>query len=78
MKLEKHKNLWEECRFYWREIDDGTLNFDRVNIEVHLFSDVISVPSYKIKCLPSDSWKSLTSGGFTGQVCGSMGGGGEP
>ncbi|XP_010057119.2 insulin-degrading enzyme-like 1, peroxisomal [Eucalyptus grandis] len=29
MKLEKHKNLREECAFYWREISDGTLKFDR-------------------------------------------------
>ncbi|XP_074569326.1 insulin-degrading enzyme-like 1, peroxisomal isoform X2 [Curcuma longa] len=34
MKLEKFKNLWEESAFYWREIDDGTLKFDRVDSEV--------------------------------------------
>ena len=34
MKLEKHKNLREECRFYWREISDGTLKFDRRESEV--------------------------------------------
>ncbi|KDP26057.1 hypothetical protein JCGZ_21090 [Jatropha curcas] len=34
MKLEKHKNLREESRFYWREIDDGTLKFDRRDSEV--------------------------------------------
>lgn len=33
-KLEKHKNLREESRFYWREIDDGTLKFDRKEVEV--------------------------------------------
>ncbi|XP_075638112.1 insulin-degrading enzyme-like 1, peroxisomal [Castanea sativa] len=34
MKLEKHKNLREECRFYWGEISDGTLKFDRRESEV--------------------------------------------
>ncbi|GLT74479.1 hypothetical protein SLA2020_462740 [Shorea laevis] len=34
MKLEKHKNLREESRFYWREISDGTLKFDRKEVEV--------------------------------------------
>ncbi|KAK6945293.1 Peptidase M16, N-terminal [Dillenia turbinata] len=34
MKLEKHKNLKEESRFYWREICDGTLKFDRRESEV--------------------------------------------
>ncbi|CBI29843.3 insulin-degrading enzyme-like 1, peroxisomal [Vitis vinifera] len=34
MKLEKHKNLREESGFYWREIYDGTLKFDRREAEV--------------------------------------------
>ncbi|GLT96004.1 hypothetical protein SLE2022_136540 [Rubroshorea leprosula] len=34
MKLEKHKNLREESRFYWKEIADGTLKFDRIENEV--------------------------------------------
>ena len=34
MKLEKHKNLREESRFYWREIFDGTLKFERREREV--------------------------------------------
>ncbi|CAK7342584.1 unnamed protein product [Dovyalis caffra] len=34
MKLEKHKNLREESAFYWREISDGTLKFDRRECEV--------------------------------------------
>lgn len=34
MKLEKHKNLREESGFYWREISDGTLKFDRKEREV--------------------------------------------
>ncbi|KAJ4706408.1 insulin-degrading enzyme-like 1, peroxisomal [Melia azedarach] len=34
MKLEKHKNLREESGFYWREISDGTLKFDRREAEV--------------------------------------------
>jgi hypothetical protein len=34
MKLEKHKNLREESGFYWREIHDGTIKFDRKESEV--------------------------------------------
>lgn len=34
MKLEKHKNLREESAFFWREISDGTLKFDRRECEV--------------------------------------------
>lgn len=34
MKLEKHKNLREESAFFWREISDGTLRFDRRDYEV--------------------------------------------
>ncbi|CAA0837441.1 Zinc-metallopeptidase- peroxisomal [Striga hermonthica] len=34
LKLEKHKNLREESGFYWREISDGTLKFDRREREV--------------------------------------------
>ncbi|KAK8473442.1 hypothetical protein PHAVU_001G133200 [Phaseolus vulgaris] len=34
MKLEKHKNLREESSFFWREINDGTLRFDRRDYEV--------------------------------------------
>ncbi|XP_052289274.1 insulin-degrading enzyme-like 1, peroxisomal isoform X3 [Citrus sinensis] len=33
MKLEKHKNLKEESGFYWREISDGILKFDRREVE---------------------------------------------
>nr|XP_043635707.1 insulin-degrading enzyme-like 1, peroxisomal [Erigeron canadensis] len=34
MKLEKHKNLREESSQFWREIQDGTLKFDRKDHEV--------------------------------------------
>ncbi|XP_022982829.1 insulin-degrading enzyme-like 1, peroxisomal [Cucurbita maxima] len=34
MKLEKFKNLREESGFYWREIADGTMKFDRRESEV--------------------------------------------
>ncbi|KAJ4971577.1 hypothetical protein NE237_004676 [Protea cynaroides] len=34
MKLEKHKNLQEESAFYWQEIIDGTLKFDRRESEI--------------------------------------------
>lgn len=34
MKLEKHKNLREESNFYWSEVFNGTLKFDRKEAEV--------------------------------------------
>ncbi|XP_010523876.1 PREDICTED: insulin-degrading enzyme-like 1, peroxisomal [Tarenaya hassleriana] len=34
MKLEKHKNLKEESWFYWQEIQNGTLRFNRRDAEV--------------------------------------------
>lgn len=34
MKMEKHKNLWEEGDFYWGEIYGGSFQFDRVQVEV--------------------------------------------
>ncbi|KAL0805652.1 hypothetical protein Bca101_098143 [Brassica carinata] len=34
IKLEKHKNLNEESMFYWREIQNGTLKFNRRDAEV--------------------------------------------
>ncbi|KAL1225571.1 Insulin-degrading enzyme-like 2 [Cardamine amara subsp. amara] len=34
MKLEKHKNLSEESWFYWGEIQNGTLKFNRKEAEV--------------------------------------------
>lgn len=40
MKLEKHKNLREESSFYWREIADGTLNFNRREDEVAALRDL--------------------------------------
>ncbi|KAK7336558.1 hypothetical protein VNO77_17103 [Canavalia gladiata] len=36
VKLEKHKNLREESAFFWREIRDGTLRFDRRDHEVEV------------------------------------------
>ncbi|KAG0474050.1 hypothetical protein HPP92_015907 [Vanilla planifolia] len=40
MKQEKHKNLWEESSFYWREMVDGTLKFDRRESEVAALKDL--------------------------------------
>lgn len=34
MKLEKYKNLREESAFFWGEIAEGTLKFDRKEAEV--------------------------------------------
>ncbi|ONK75239.1 uncharacterized protein A4U43_C03F14810 [Asparagus officinalis] len=40
MKLEKHKNLRDEAAFYWGEISDGTLKFDRRDSEVAALRDL--------------------------------------
>ncbi|KAG0591845.1 hypothetical protein KC19_1G206700 [Ceratodon purpureus] len=40
MKMEKHKNLGEECGFYSQEIFSGTLVFNRVEIEVAALKDI--------------------------------------
>ena len=32
VKLEKVSNLREESSFFWREINDGTLRFDRTDM----------------------------------------------
>ncbi|KAK7396245.1 hypothetical protein VNO78_17113 [Psophocarpus tetragonolobus] len=40
MKLEKHKNLREESAFFWREINDGTLRFDRRIYEVEALREL--------------------------------------
>jgi insulysin len=34
MKLEKYKNIREESAFFWGEISEGTLKFDRKQEEV--------------------------------------------
>jgi len=34
MKLEKYKNIHEESAFFWGEISEGTLKFDRKEAEV--------------------------------------------
>ncbi|KAK2653140.1 hypothetical protein Ddye_012996 [Dipteronia dyeriana] len=41
MKLEKHKNLREESGFYWQEISDGALKFDRKEAEVAALRQLI-------------------------------------
>ncbi|WRX24861.1 hypothetical protein QQP08_017348 [Theobroma cacao] len=63
MKLEKHKNLREESGFYWREIINGTLKFDRREAEVEVlrqvtqqefidfFNEYIKVGSHRKKTL---------------------------
>ncbi|CAF2059202.1 unnamed protein product [Brassica oleracea var. botrytis] len=40
MKLEKHKNLSEESRFYWGEIRNGTLKFNRIEAEVAALREI--------------------------------------
>ncbi|XP_017976191.1 PREDICTED: insulin-degrading enzyme-like 1, peroxisomal isoform X2 [Theobroma cacao] len=63
IKLEKHKNLREESGFYWREIINGTLKFDRREAEVEalrqvtqqefidFFNEYIKVGSHRKKTL---------------------------
>ena len=40
MKLEKYKNIREESAFFWREISEGTLKFDRKEAEVAALRDL--------------------------------------
>ncbi|XVE61130.1 hypothetical protein DITRI_Ditri06bG0014900 [Diplodiscus trichospermus] len=40
MKMEKHKNLWAESVFYWGEITNGTLKFDRREAEAAILRDL--------------------------------------
>ncbi|KAH9648313.1 Insulin-degrading enzyme-like 1 (peroxisomal) [Citrus sinensis] len=49
MKLEKHKNLNEESGFYWHEISDGTLKFDRR--EAELSTHVLKLLVYTVLVL---------------------------
>ncbi|XP_010554834.1 PREDICTED: insulin-degrading enzyme-like 1, peroxisomal isoform X2 [Tarenaya hassleriana] len=63
MKLEKHKNLYEESWVYWHEIQTGTLRFDRRYAEVaalrkitrqeliDFFNDYIKVGAMRKKSL---------------------------
>ncbi|EEE67441.1 insulin-degrading enzyme-like 1, peroxisomal [Oryza sativa Japonica Group] len=40
MKLEKYKNIREESAFFWKEISEGTLKFDRKEAEVAALRDL--------------------------------------
>ncbi|KAL5198469.1 hypothetical protein ABZP36_001981 [Zizania latifolia] len=40
MKLEKYKNIREETAFFWGEISEGTLKFDRKEAEVAVLRDL--------------------------------------
>lgn len=40
MKLEKYKNIREESAFFWREISEGTLQFDRKEAGVALLREL--------------------------------------
>ncbi|GAV91196.1 LOW QUALITY PROTEIN: hypothetical protein CFOL_v3_34595, partial [Cephalotus follicularis] len=57
MKLEKHKNLREESRFFCREISNGTLKFDRREAElkqqelIDFFNEHIKVGAPRKKTL---------------------------
>ncbi|KZV14444.1 zinc-metallopeptidase, peroxisomal [Dorcoceras hygrometricum] len=73
MKLEKHKNLQEESGFYWREIFDGTLKFDRRECEaaalkqltqedlIDFFNEYINVGALQKKGLSIRVYGSLHS-----------------
>ncbi|KAA8517097.1 hypothetical protein F0562_017390 [Nyssa sinensis] len=73
MKLEKHKNLREESGFYWREISNGTLKFDRRECEVaalkqltqkdltDFFNEYIKVGALRKKTLSVHVYGSLHS-----------------
>ncbi|KAL3755300.1 hypothetical protein ACJRO7_002363 [Eucalyptus globulus] len=77
MKLEKHKNLREECAFYWKEISDGTLKFDRRETEVEalrqltqqelldFFNDYVKVGAARKKTLSVRVYGSLHTSEYT-------------
>ncbi|KAG2683491.1 hypothetical protein I3760_10G032700 [Carya illinoinensis] len=82
MKLEKHKNLKEESRFYWQEIHDGTLKFDRKELEVaalrqltqqeliDFFNDHIKVGAPQRKSLSIGVYGNLHSSEYTADKSG--------
>ncbi|XP_024375007.1 insulin-degrading enzyme-like 1, peroxisomal isoform X1 [Physcomitrium patens] len=62
VKMEKYKNLWEESDFYWREINGGSLQFDRSDMEVQALKelkkeDLIAFFNQKIRCNGSERKK---------------------
>ncbi|KAE9466051.1 hypothetical protein C3L33_02043, partial [Rhododendron williamsianum] len=69
MKLEKHKNLREESAFYWREISDGTLKFDRRHVAalkqltqkelIDFFDEYVKVGAPRKKALSIQVYGSL-------------------
>ncbi|XP_041024462.1 insulin-degrading enzyme-like 1, peroxisomal [Juglans microcarpa x Juglans regia] len=77
MKLEKYKNLREESGFYWREIYNGTLKFDRKESEVaalrkltqkeliDFFNDYIKVGAPQRKSLSVGVYGNLHSSEYT-------------
>ncbi|KAF5473279.1 hypothetical protein F2P56_009903, partial [Juglans regia] len=82
MKLEKHKNLNEESGFFWREIRDGTLKFDRKELEVaalrqltqqeliDFFNDHIKVGAPQRKSLSIGVYGNLHSSEYTADKSG--------
>ncbi|KAG6690845.1 hypothetical protein I3842_10G032800 [Carya illinoinensis] len=82
MKLEKHKNLKEESGFYWQEIHDGTLKFDRKELEVaalrqltqqeliDFFNDHIKVGAPQRKSLSIGVYGNLHSSEYTADKSG--------
>lgn len=59
VKLEKHKNLGEEFSFFWREIDEGSLAFDRVQTEVRNLKARSPENLHLCDCLPGFCRKGL-------------------
>ncbi|KAK4281882.1 hypothetical protein QN277_013328 [Acacia crassicarpa] len=80
VKLEKHKNLREESSFYWREINDGTLRFDRRDFEVaelrqltlpelvDFFNEYIKVGASRKRTLSVRVYGNLHSSDFKAEV----------
>ncbi|KAI6696779.1 hypothetical protein NL676_016898 [Syzygium grande] len=77
MKMEKHKNLREECAFYWKEISDGTQKFDRRETEVaalrqltqqellDFFNEYVKVSAARKKTLSVRVYGSLHASAYT-------------
>ncbi|XP_031738679.1 insulin-degrading enzyme-like 1, peroxisomal isoform X2 [Cucumis sativus] len=79
-KLEKFKNLREEARFYWGEISEGTLKFDRRESEVailktlthqdliNFFNEHIKVGAPRKKSLSVRVYGNLHSKEYSGDL----------
>ena len=50
VKMEKYKNIWEESDFYWTEINGGSLQFDRRDVEVKTVLLLADFYVHRLQC----------------------------